>query len=48
MRYADVNNILLRLTLPEKLDAAASGEEFGRVLGGLFDALESAKDQDDE
>lgn len=35
-------------TLPELLDAAESGEEFGRVLGDLFSALRVAADEDDE
>lgn len=31
-------------TLPEMLDAAETGEEFGAVLAGLFKALEKARD----
>lgn len=33
-------------TLPEALDAAQTGEEFGQVLRGLFVALEQARDQE--
>ena len=36
------------MTVAEQLDAAESGAEFGAVLIGLFSALESAKDADDE
>lgn len=32
-------------TLPEMLDAAESGEEFGAVLMGLFGALERLRDE---
>ncbi len=35
-------------TLAEALDAAQTGEEFGAVLGGLFAALERAKDEEGE
>lgn len=35
-----------RKTLPEALDAAQTGEEFGRVLQGLFGFLERAKDEE--
>jgi hypothetical protein len=39
-------------TLPEMLDAAAAkddnGQAFGGVLGGLFRALETAIDQEDQ
>ena len=31
-------------TIPEQLDAAETGEEFGLVINGLFAALERAKD----
>lgn len=31
-------------TVAEQLDAAESGEEFGQVLSGLFDALAAARD----
>ena len=34
-------------TLPEMLDAAATGEEFGAVLGGLFAALDRARQQEE-
>lgn len=33
-------------TIPEKLDAAETGAEFGAVLQGLFSALEKAKDDE--
>lgn len=33
-----------RRTLPEALDAAKDGKEFGAVLGGLFASLERAMD----
>ena len=33
-------------TLAEKLDAARDGREFAAVLGGLFAALEQARDED--
>lgn len=33
-------------TLPEALDAAQTGEEFGQVLQGLFGFLERAKDEE--
>jgi hypothetical protein len=35
-------------TIPEQLDAAKTGAEFGAVLCGLFAALERAMDADDE
>ena len=31
------------LTIPEQLDAAQTGEEFGQVLQNLFGALEAAR-----
>lgn len=34
-------------TIAEQLDAAKSGEEFARVLGGLFDALDQARDNEE-
>ncbi len=34
-------------TIVEQLDAAQSGEEFAQVLGGLFKALEQARDGDE-
>lgn len=34
-------------TLPELLDAAESGEEFGQVLTGFFAALDKARWADD-
>lgn len=34
-------------TLPEMLDAAETGEEFAAVLGGLFKALEKARDDEE-
>ena len=37
-----------RRTLPEALDAAKDGTEFGQVLQGLFSALEEAMDGDDQ
>lgn len=33
-------------TIVEQLDAAQSGDEFAQVLGSLFGALESARDED--
>lgn len=36
-----------RKTIPEMLDAAADGAEFAAVLGGLFAALEAARDDSD-
>lgn len=33
-------------TIVEQLDAAESGEDFGQVLSGLFDALASARDDE--
>ena len=36
-----------RKTLPEALDAAQTGEEFGQVLQGLFASLERAKDEEE-
>lgn len=51
-RPADVQSSLRpRRTLPEALDAAKDGTEFGQVLQGLFSALEEAMDaerEDDE
>lgn len=37
-------------TIPEQLDAAENGEQFGRVLTGLFAALDKARweQQDDD
>ena len=35
-------------TLPEKLDAAQDGKEFGQVLMGFFAALDKARDDADE
>lgn len=37
----------VRKTLPEALDAAQTGEEFGQVLQGLFASLERAKDEEE-
>lgn len=34
-------------TIVEQLDAAESGEEFGQVLSGFFDALAQARDDDE-
>ena len=34
-------------TLPEALDAAQTGEEFGQVLQGLFSFLEKARDEEE-
>ena len=34
-------------TIAEQLDAARDGTEFGAVLGGLFAALEKARDDDE-
>lgn len=36
----------VRKTLPEALDAAQTGEEFGQVLQGLFASLERARDEE--
>ena len=33
-------------TIPELLDAARDGREFAAVLGGLFTALEKARDEE--
>lgn len=33
-------------TIPEQLDAARTGQEFGSVLQGLFTALEKSMDED--
>ena len=35
-------------TVPEALDAARTGEEFGNVLSGLFASLEAARDTQEE
>lgn len=35
-------------TIPELLDAAENGAQFGEVLGGLFAALEKARWADDD
>ena len=35
-------------TIPERLDAAENGDQFGRVLNTLFTALEHAIDEDDQ
>ena len=35
-------------TLPEMLDAAPTGVEFGNVLMGLFSALEKLRDEEEE
>lgn len=35
-------------TIAEQLDAAQNGEEFGRVLMGLFSALDEARAEPDE
>lgn len=32
----------------EKLDAAKDGKEFGAVLGGLFAALDAARETEEE
>ncbi len=37
-----------RRTIPERLDAAENGEQFGRVINSLFTALEHAIDEDDQ
>ncbi len=37
-----------RRTLPEALDAAQDGAQFGQVLQGLFRSLEKAIDTDKE
>ena len=34
-----------RRTLAEQLDAAETGEQFATVLGGLFAALQTARDE---
>jgi len=34
-------------TVPEKLDAAQNGEQFGQVLMGLFSALDEARFADE-
>lgn len=36
-----------RVTLPEALDAAQTGEEFGKILGGLFATLEKFRDKEE-
>ena len=33
-------------TIPEQLDAARTGEEFGQVLTGLFALLDRAREED--
>lgn len=33
-------------TLPELLDAAETGEQFGAVLMGFFDAVDKARQED--
>ena len=33
-------------TIPERLDAAENGDQFGRVLNSLFTALERAIEED--
>jgi len=33
-------------TIPERLDAARDGKEFGDVINGLFTALEKAMDEE--
>lgn len=35
-------------TIPEQLDAARNGEEFGRVLMDLFSALDEARAETDD
>ena len=35
-----------RRTVPERLDAAQNGDQFGRVLNSLFTALEHAIEED--
>lgn len=35
-------------TIPEQLDAARDGTEFGNILMRLFSALERAREVDDE
>ena len=35
-------------TPAEKLDAASNGEQFAKVLGDLFSALEEAMNQEDD
>lgn len=37
-----------RRTVPEALDAARDGKEFGQVLQGLFRSLEAAMDAEKE
>lgn len=34
-------------TLAEQLDAAESGEQFGRVLSGFFTALDQARQEEE-
>jgi len=36
------------MTIPEQLDSATDGEQFGRVIQGLFAALEHAIEEDAE
>jgi hypothetical protein len=35
-------------TIPEQLDAAQTGEQFGQVIQGLFGSLERAMDQESD
>ena len=35
-------------TIPEQLDAAETGEQFGQVLSGFFAALDKARWADDD
>ena len=35
-------------TIPERLDAAENGDQFGRVINSLFTALEHAIDEEDQ
>ena len=35
-------------TIPEQLDAAETGEEFGQELNGFFAALDKARCADDD
>lgn len=35
-------------TLPEMLDAAPTGVEFGNVLMGMFSALEKLRDEEED
>ena len=37
-----------RKTLPEQLDAAKDGQEFGNALMGFFAAMDRARFSDDE